>query len=205
MARFCKKDEYCALKTSLFSENHHLRLCSFILWDYLWLAQRRDFDGGFSLRCSDWSMSKIIARIDRIRGKLFYRDQTGCRMSKIVSKIKQNFVWICWNLFNLDEKVIWSLVPWLLRIGLMKNELWALLVSGSHSYWMSKNDNESWWYVSRNHESISYHMNVKLCTCHWIESTLNLRGYCTPGQFLDCFCIFFKNYNTLVTSKICFL
>ena len=33
----------------------------------------------------------------------------------------------------------------------------------------------------------------------------NLRGYCTPGQFLDCFCIFLKNYNTLVTSKICFL
>ena len=32
-----------------------------------------------------------------------------------------------------------------------------------------------------------------------------LRGYCTPGQFLDCFCIFLKNYNTLVTSKICFL
>ena len=32
-----------------------------------------------------------------------------------------------------------------------------------------------------------------------------LRGYCTPGHFLDCFCIFLKNYNTLVTSKICFL
>ena len=32
-----------------------------------------------------------------------------------------------------------------------------------------------------------------------------LRGYCTPSQFLDCFCIFLKNYNTLVTSKICFL
>ena len=34
---------------------------------------------------------------------------------------------------------------------------------------------------------------------------LFLRGYCTPGLFLDCFCIFLKNYNTLVTSKICFL
>ena len=34
---------------------------------------------------------------------------------------------------------------------------------------------------------------------------IKLRGYCTPGQFLDCFCIFLKNYNTLVTSKICFL
>ena len=32
-----------------------------------------------------------------------------------------------------------------------------------------------------------------------------LRGYCTPGQFLDCFCFFLKNYNTLVTSKIYFL
>ena len=35
--------------------------------------------------------------------------------------------------------------------------------------------------------------------------SLQLRGYCTPGQFLDCFCIFLKNYNTLVTNKICFL
>ena len=32
-----------------------------------------------------------------------------------------------------------------------------------------------------------------------------LRGYCTPDQFFDCLCIFLKNYNTLVTSKICFL
>ena len=32
-----------------------------------------------------------------------------------------------------------------------------------------------------------------------------LRGYCTPGQFLDCLCTFLKNYNTLVASKICFL
>ena len=31
------------------------------------------------------------------------------------------------------------------------------------------------------------------------------KGYCTPGQFLDFFCIFLKNYNTLVTSKMCFL
>ena len=38
---------------------------------------------------------------------------------------------------------------------------------------------------------------------HWCIYLL-LRGYCTPGQFLDCFCIFLKNYNTLVTSKICF-
>ena len=32
-----------------------------------------------------------------------------------------------------------------------------------------------------------------------------LRGYCTSDQFCDCLCIFLKNYNTLVTSKICFL
>ena len=38
-----------------------------------------------------------------------------------------------------------------------------------------------------------------------LKSDTTLRGYCTPGQFLDCFCIFLKNYNTLVTSKICFL
>ena len=40
-----------------------------------------------------------------------------------------------------------------------------------------------------------------LCT----GNLFHLRGYCTPGQFLDCFCIFLENYNTLVTSKICFL
>ena len=34
---------------------------------------------------------------------------------------------------------------------------------------------------------------------------LSLRGYCTPDQFFDCLCIVFKNCNTLVTSKICFL
>ena len=39
----------------------------------------------------------------------------------------------------------------------------------------------------------------------WYGDVRSLRGYCTPGQFLDCFCIFLKNYNTLVTSKICFL
>ena len=32
-----------------------------------------------------------------------------------------------------------------------------------------------------------------------------LRGYCTPDQFFDCLCIFLKNYNTLVASKVCFL
>ena len=32
-----------------------------------------------------------------------------------------------------------------------------------------------------------------------------LRGYCTPDQFFDYLCIFLKIYNTLVTSKICFL
>ena len=34
---------------------------------------------------------------------------------------------------------------------------------------------------------------------------LPLRGYCTPHQFCDCLCLFLKNYNTLVTSKVCFL
>ena len=34
---------------------------------------------------------------------------------------------------------------------------------------------------------------------------LSLRGYCTPRLFFNCLCIFLKTYNTLVTSKICFL
>ena len=33
----------------------------------------------------------------------------------------------------------------------------------------------------------------------------NIWNWCTPNQFCDCLCIFLKNYNTLVTSKICFL
>ena len=44
--------------------------------------------------------------------------------------------------------------------------------------------------------------NIDIYQMHWLNK---LRGYCTPGQFLDCFCIFLTNYNTLVTSKICFL
>ena len=40
---------------------------------------------------------------------------------------------------------------------------------------------------------------------HKICLTRCLRGYCTPDQFCGCLCIFLKNYNTLVTSKICFL
>ena len=35
--------------------------------------------------------------------------------------------------------------------------------------------------------------------------TMSLGGYCTPDQFLYSLCIFLKNYNTLVASKICFL
>ena len=37
------------------------------------------------------------------------------------------------------------------------------------------------------------------------KSEICLRGYCTPDHFCDYLCIFLKNYNTLVTSKICFL
>ena len=44
---------------------------------------------------------------------------------------------------------------------------------------------------------LPFKINYAICEC--------LRGYCTPGQFLDCLCIFLKNCNTLVASKICFL
>ena len=51
----------------------------------------------------------------------------------------------------------------------------------------------------------------------WMDVTVNrngksnfffkicLRGYCTSDELCDCLCIFLKNYNTLVTSKMCFL
>ena len=35
------------------------------------------------------------------------------------------------------------------------------------------------------------------------QQEICLRGYCTPGHFFNCLCIFLKNYNTLVTRKIC--
>ena len=74
-----------------------------------------------------------------------------------------------------------------------------------------------------------HHQIVQIDQHQWVEDTLSghhdcpisliinftsveishksngLRGYCTPDQFFDCLCIFLKNYNTLVTSKICFL
>ena len=45
-----------------------------------------------------------------------------------------------------------------------------------------------------------HHKRVFFKTMNWC-----LRGYCTPDQFFDCLCIFLKNYNTLATSKVCFL
>ena len=40
----------------------------------------------------------------------------------------------------------------------------------------------------------------------WCQSILHkLRGYCTPDHFLTVYAVFLKNYNTLVTNKICFL
>ena len=38
----------------------------------------------------------------------------------------------------------------------------------------------------------------------YMEQFFLLRGYCTPSQFCNCLCIFVQNYNTFLTSKICF-
>ena len=46
---------------------------------------------------------------------------------------------------------------------------------------------------------------VQTLFCPLQKPCKTLRGYCTPDQFFDCLCIVFKNCNTLVTSKICFL
>ena len=40
-----------------------------------------------------------------------------------------------------------------------------------------------------------------LVSCEDVQS-LALRGYCTPDHFVDCLCIFLKNYNAFVTIKI---
>ena len=37
------------------------------------------------------------------------------------------------------------------------------------------------------------------------NNAIPLKGVLHPDQFFDCLCIFLKSYNTLVTSKICFL
>ena len=133
MTGLCKKEEYCALKTSLVYEKSPSLLMFSSLWDDLWLAhQRRDFDGRFSLRALIGQCQKGCPH-DRIWGKTFFREQTGCRRSKIMSKINTNFVLIYENLFNLDEKVIWSFLALIAKNKLDEKELWALLAMGSHS------------------------------------------------------------------------
>ena len=51
-----------------------------------------------------------------------------------------------------------------------------------------------------------YHNNI----CYkWLRSilcfTLHLRGYCTPGQFWDCFCVFLKKLQHISNKKDMFL
>ena len=47
------------------------------------------------------------------------------------------------------------------------------------------------------------HSILGLPLAHYV--CYDLKGVLHPRSVLDCFCIFLKNYNTLVTSKICFL
>ena len=63
--------------------------------------------------------------------------------------------------------------------------------------------NELLWFKQwRNQEVITKMQRNKLLDT---RQCFYLRGYCIPDQFCDCLCIFLKNYNTMVTSKICFL
>ena len=52
---------------------------------------------------------------------------------------------------------------------------------------------------------VTYHIEQKMLHLKMPISSSYLRWYYTPDQCCYCLCIFLKNYNTLVTSKICFL
>ena len=110
-----------------------------------------------------------------------------------------------WTTFRRDNKVAmtFNFFPCLWQISLYrqkKKKCWTNTPPPAQSYT---------WHIKafkQNHFQFLYLPEVmavwrKIC----YKSISALRGYCTPGQFLDCFCIFLKNYSTLVTSKICFL
>ena len=64
----------------------------------------------------------------RIREKTFFREQTGCRMSKIVSKI--NLFEFVEKLVNLDEKVIWSFLTLIAKNKLDEKGTLSLISNG---------------------------------------------------------------------------
>ena len=72
------------------SKNRQFHLCSVLLWDDLWLAQRHDFDGALIGRYQKWYPDWLNTET------LFYRDRTGCRMSKIVSNTNRVFSLYFW-------------------------------------------------------------------------------------------------------------
>ena len=133
MTRLCKKKKKKKKRNIV----HFLvfwRLPSLFMFsskgDDLWLVQRCDFNGGFSLRCSDWSMSKTMPRWSNT-GKTFNRWWISCLMSKI-NHDKTLFEFVA-KLFNLDEKVIKSFLILIAKKKL--DEKWTLsLISISVSF-----------------------------------------------------------------------
>ena len=127
-----KKEEYCALKTSLVSKRSpSLFMSSSYETISDWLT------GAILTACFLWGT--LIGQCqkwcpdDRIWEKLFTESELNVEWAKLwVKSIKTLFEFAA-KLFNLDEKVIWSFLTLIVKnINLMKKELWALLASGSH-------------------------------------------------------------------------
>ena len=83
-----------------------------------------------------------------------------------------------------------------------------LLFRKSKIHFDIKTQNHYYDYCNNHNRTVFVTIKKSIVTHQFLISQsprFHLRGYCTPDHFSDCLCIFLKNYNTLVTSKICFL
>ena len=126
MTGFCKKKNTVHLKQASLPIDRHLCLCS-VFYETIsdWLR------GTILTAGSLWGA--LIGQCqegcpdDRIQEKTFFWEQTGCQMSKFVSKINPNFVEFVEKLVSLDEKVIWNFLTLIAKNKLDKKGTLSLI------------------------------------------------------------------------------
>ena len=123
---FCKKEEYSALKTSLVSQRSLSLFMFSSLWDDVWLVKRHDFDGRFSLRRSDWPMSRRMPGWSSTGKNIFPRAK---RAPNEQNPIQTLFEFVE-KLTNLDEKVIWSFLTPIAKNKLAEKGTLSLISNG---------------------------------------------------------------------------